>query len=102
MAAIPSAVLMRSAFSRSRKPARGQSRSVRAMRRSVSSGIAASHPRPKSLQRAELQLLDRSVGFVEPRGDVVNAALLDESLDKHRPLVRRQFADEPPQLRAFL
>ena len=46
------------------------------------------------MQCAELQLLDGSFRTVEFRGDVADAALLDEAPNDDQPLIFRKLIDE--------
>src|SRR5579859_621718 len=54
-------------------------------------GMATLHLRAESLQRAELQLLDGSLGLLQACGDFADGALVDEALVDDAPLCGGKF-----------
>src|SRR5919198_6493009 len=101
MCAVLSAIRARSAFSRLRNEGRGRSRSASAICSIVitRSGIAASHPRAQRFERAELELLDGALGFLQALRDFANAPFVHEPVEDDRALIRRKRVDEPEQTR---
>src|SRR5260370_15965159 len=98
-------LLSRSALRCARNSGLGKPPSRRSMSRCEYLGIGGAslqrHPGPQLVQCAQLQLLDRALAPADARGDVADAALVDEALDDHGALIGRKLADEPEQTRAL-
>src|SRR5215510_3221741 len=119
VAVVMVALLIRSAPSRALNAGRGRSRSSSAMRSSSASsgsagdGFASSassasarrsirafsvidvpHPGPQGLEGPVLELLDRALRALQLLRDLPDALLLDEALQQHALLVRRQAAHQ--------
>src|ERR1043165_9987244 len=85
--------LTRSVLSRSRNSGRGIPSRSRSISRCEYLVMGPSHAGAHFVQRAQLQLLDGAFALADPRGGLADAALVDEALDNHAPLVVRQAVD---------